>query len=89
MTKFSEADLFTLPTTFMGAPYGRPGAKNRAAILGIPFDCGTHPTRIGARGGPAPPYSRSGMFFGMNSGHAMPSTSRILPLTHDAAGEAK
>ena len=37
--------------TFMGAPYGRPGPANKAAILGIPFDCGTN-MRIGARGGP-------------------------------------
>ena len=37
--------------TFMGAPYGRPGPGNKAAILGIPFDCGTN-MRIGARGGP-------------------------------------
>jgi agmatinase len=52
MPTYSEEDLFTSPLTFMGAPYGRPGPGNRAAILGIPFDCGTHPTRIGARGGP-------------------------------------
>jgi len=25
----------------------------QAAILGLPFDCGTHPTRIGFRQGPA------------------------------------
>ncbi|NQW53411.1 MAG: arginase family protein, partial [Rhodospirillales bacterium] len=35
----------------MGVPYGRPGPANKAAILGIPFDCGTN-MRIGARGGP-------------------------------------
>src|SRR5471030_2851860 len=51
MDKLSDDDLFTLPMTFMGAPYGRPGAGNKAAILGIPFDCGTN-MRIGARGGP-------------------------------------
>lgn len=32
---------------------------------------------------------RSGMFLGMNSGQAIPSMSRILPLTHDAAGDEK
>ena len=51
MERLSDADLFTLPNTFMGAPYGRPGPNNKAAILGIPFDCGTN-MRIGARGGP-------------------------------------
>ena len=70
MTKFSEADLFTLPTTFMGAPYGRPGAKNRAAILGIPFDCGTHPTRIGARGGPDSVRLQSNLMRRFNPTHA-------------------
>src|SRR5215470_16957658 len=48
---YSDDELFTSPMTFMGAPYGRPGPGNKAAILGIPFDCGTN-MRIGARGGP-------------------------------------
>jgi arginase family enzyme len=48
---YSEEELFTSPMTFMGAPYGRPGPNNKAAVLGIPFDCGTN-MRIGARGGP-------------------------------------
>ena len=48
---YSDDELFTSPLTFMGAPYGRPGPANKAAILGIPFDCGTN-VRIGARGGP-------------------------------------
>ena len=51
MDRLSEDELFTSPLTFMGAPYGRPGPGNKAAVLGIPFDCGTN-TRIGARGGP-------------------------------------
>src|SRR5258708_12974257 len=46
-----DDELFTLPMTFMGAPYGRPGPGSKAAVLGIPFDCGTN-MRIGARGGP-------------------------------------
>ena len=43
---YSDDELFTSPLTFMGAPYGRPGPGNKAAILGIPFDCGTN-MRIG------------------------------------------
>jgi agmatinase len=70
MTRYSDADLFTLPTTFMGAPYGRPGAGNRAAILGIPFDCGTHPTRIGARGGPDSVRLQSNLMRRFNPTHA-------------------
>lgn len=41
------------PPTWLGAPFSTPGAGTRAAIVGIPFDCGTHPSRIGARQGPA------------------------------------
>lgn len=37
----------------MGIPHGRSIRPGQAAIIGIPFDCGTHPTRIGARQGPA------------------------------------
>jgi arginase family enzyme len=44
--------LFHPPETFMGVPAGLPGPGCRAAILGVPFDCGTHPFHIGARGGP-------------------------------------
>lgn len=52
MPNFADADLFTAPITFMNVPAGLPGPGNHAAILGLPFDCGTHPLRIGARGGP-------------------------------------
>ena len=31
----------------MGVPYGRPGPGNRAAVLGLPFDCGVHPSKCG------------------------------------------
>src|SRR3569623_1443434 len=48
---YSDDELFTSPMPFMGAPYGRPSADNKAAILGIPFACGSS-LRIGARGGP-------------------------------------
>lgn len=37
----------------MDVPAGPPGPSCRVAILGVPFDCGTHPFRIGARDGPA------------------------------------
>lgn len=50
MDRLPESELFTSPMTFMGAPYGRPGPANKAAILGIPFDCGTN-MRIGAAAG--------------------------------------
>lgn len=43
---------FVPPQTWLGAPSGQPGRHSRAAVVGIPFDCGTHPNRIGSRMGP-------------------------------------
>lgn len=40
------------PVTFMGVPYSHDLSIAKAAILGIPFDCGVHPFRIGSRQGP-------------------------------------
>lgn len=53
--------LFTSPGTFMGLPAGSPGPGCRAAILGVPFDCGTHAFRVGARQGPAAVRRQSGL----------------------------
>ena len=44
---------FVPPETWLGAPFGEPGRTCKAAIVGIPFDCGTHPNRIGSRMGPS------------------------------------
>jgi guanidinobutyrase len=44
---------FVKSGTWLGVPSGMPAAHCRAAVLGIPFDCGTHPHRIGARLGPS------------------------------------
>lgn len=38
--------------TFCGVPRGAPGEHTRAAILGVPFDLGNNPHRIGSRQGP-------------------------------------
>jgi arginase family enzyme len=37
---------------FMGLPYASSNQTARGAVLGVPFDCGTHPLRIGSRQGP-------------------------------------
>lgn len=42
-----------LPSTFMQVPFAAKPADAKAVILGLPFDCGNHPTRVGARLGPA------------------------------------
>jgi agmatinase len=53
MANLSDAELHTGPITFMGAPYTLDLSGAKAAVLGVPFDCGTHPFRIGSRQGPA------------------------------------
>jgi agmatinase len=47
--------------TFMGIPHARSIRPGQAAIIGVPFDCGTHPTRIGARQGPSAIRQQSGL----------------------------
>jgi arginase family enzyme len=49
----SEIERLVPAGTFMDIPHGRSIRPGQAAVIGIPFDCGTHPTRIGARQGPA------------------------------------
>ncbi|MGI9464029.1 MAG: arginase family protein, partial [Aestuariivirgaceae bacterium] len=44
---------FAGPATFMNVPFSADPSGSLAAILGVPFDGGIHPTRIGARTGPA------------------------------------
>jgi agmatinase len=45
-------ELHTKPVTFMGAPHTLDLAGAKAAFLGVPFDCGVHPFRVGSRQGP-------------------------------------
>ena len=44
----SLKDLCNGPNTFMGVPYATEIAGAHAAVLGIPFDVGTHAFRVGA-----------------------------------------
>lgn len=53
--------LFTSPETFLHLPPGPPGPGCYAAIIGVPFDCGIHPFRVGARQGPAAVRQQSGL----------------------------
>lgn len=53
MTNFSDDELHTKPLTFVGAPYTHDLSGAKAAVLGVPFDRGIHPCRIGSRQGPA------------------------------------
>ncbi|MEM7668297.1 MAG: arginase family protein [Pseudomonadota bacterium] len=51
---------FAALPSFMNLPHRGPDGS-LAAILGVPFDCGMHPTRIGARQGPAAIREQSGL----------------------------
>lgn len=53
MAKSDPSDIYSGPVTFMGVPYTHDLAGAKAAILGVPFDCGVHPVRIGSRLGPS------------------------------------
>ncbi|MBY8977067.1 arginase family protein [Rhodobacteraceae bacterium NNCM2] len=44
---------FNALPSFMNVPQSADPSGSLAAILGAPFDCGMHPTRIGSRQGPA------------------------------------
>jgi agmatinase len=57
----SQIEWLSPSGTYMGVPSGRSIRPGQAAIIGIPFDCGTHPTRIGARMGPAAIRRESGL----------------------------
>jgi agmatinase len=63
--------MFEAPETFMGIPPGPPGPGCKVAVLGVPFDCGTHPFRIGARQGPT----------------AVRRQSRLIPRFHPARAD--
>jgi agmatinase len=52
MNGFSYDDLYTKPVTFMAAPYSLDLSGAKVAVLGVPFDCGVHPFRVGSRQGP-------------------------------------
>ncbi|MGD9999386.1 MAG: arginase family protein [Ilumatobacteraceae bacterium] len=48
----TSTDLGPVGTLF-GVPPATTASGSRVAVVGVPFDMGYHPTRIGARGGPA------------------------------------
>src|SRR5258708_21246913 len=49
----TEAQLLATTFGFMGVPWASSAAGAKAAILGVPFDCGQRAFRIGSRQGPA------------------------------------
>ncbi len=59
--KAAAKGLLTCPFSFMGVPFATDARGAKAAVLGVPFDCGLHPTRIGARDGPNAIREQSGL----------------------------
>jgi agmatinase len=51
-TPLDDHAVFAAPPSFMGVPFSHQPRGSKAAILGVPFDCGTHAVRIGSRLGP-------------------------------------
>jgi len=52
-TSFLQPSATFMPATFMNVPASTSFRDSRAVIIGLPFDCGAHPARIGSRLGPA------------------------------------
>ena len=52
IAELASDELYRGPLTFMSAPFSHDLGAAKAAILGVPFDCGLHLFRIGARQGP-------------------------------------
>jgi len=52
MGQIFDDRLFKPPGTFMDLDYGHDLTDRKAAVLGIPYDNGAHPHRIGSRDGP-------------------------------------
>lgn len=48
-----EASPLRSLTSYMGVPHATEPGNARAVILGLPFDCGNHPVRVGSRLGPS------------------------------------
>ena len=63
VTRRDSESLYVGPPTFMGIPFRTNVAGAKVAILGCPFDCGTHPFRVGARQGPTSIREQSGLVF--------------------------
>ena len=44
--------MFERQPSFCDLPHGLPGPGTKAAVLGVPYDCGIHPFRVGSREAP-------------------------------------
>ena len=65
-----DATLFTCPLSFMGVPYSHDLAGAHVAVIGLPFDVGTDPYRIGSRHGPRAIRTQSGRIRRYSPPHA-------------------
>lgn len=63
--------MFQSQPTFCDLPHGMPREGTKAAVLGVPYDCGIHPWRVGSREAPV----------------AVRRASRHLPAFHVSQGD--
>ena len=63
--------MFQPQPTFCDLPHGMPREGTKAAVLGVPYDCGIHPWRVGSREAPV----------------AVRRASRHLPAFHVSQGD--
>src|SRR3982750_4525944 len=59
--KVASDGVYQVPGTFMGVPASHDLSGVKAAVLGVPYDMGTHPTRVGSRQGPDAIRAQSGL----------------------------
>lgn len=69
---------FSALPSFMNVPQNADPSDSLAAILGVPFDCGMHPTRIGSRQGPASIREQSTLVRPFQPPHASFSPMELL-----------
>ncbi len=58
---FFDSAVYRQTGGFMGVPNTYDLTDCRLAVLGMPFDCGVHPSRVGSRQGPAAIREQSGL----------------------------
>lgn len=73
-----KAGPFVALPSFMNVPQRPDPSGSLAAIMGAPFDCGTHPTRIGSRQGPAAIREQSGLVRPYQPPHALFNPLELL-----------
>lgn len=79
-SELGSAGLLRPGLGFMDAPWAASAAGAKAAILGVPFDCGTHAFRVGSREGPRAIRDQSRLVRAFDSDGADEDVRQVLGL---------